>query len=511
MATLPAVGSFGSSFIADGGDGHGEAAAGDHLQATYRFWLVGHQLERGAAPWFDPYSFQPLVEPQVVLAGWPFGLAFWPLDAAFGPVVAWNLLLLTTIVAAGLLTYGWLRALALPPGAAAIGGLVFALAPYRLAQSGVHLLGWIAILMPLALLAYERARAAQSARSAHAWGAVSAAAIVSIPLSGQLHLALGAIPSSRLRPPGARGGHRVPQLDCGRPGGGRRHRPRRAPHDRARLGRGRRPLAGGGGRVLGGLGRPDQPLAARQSGAVRLRGLARSGPGRRRDRPALGTVAGARVDPWRGRGPPSLLALGTNLPLYEWLWDVFPPLRYPARAGRLLPVANLAGPRSSRCGGEHRGRVGPARGGPRRPSFLVLSRPISLFPLDATVADPGKPGLRGPARASPRDASSELPLIEPGVHYGSVYDYTNCRGRGKVPRATPRSLPQPAFDFYPRNRISCGVGCPATRRSSTRRHPLRDLPRGVYAQAEVQGAWFGWRELLAHGYTPIARGGASGR
>ncbi|MGH3028111.1 MAG: hypothetical protein ACRDMW_06115, partial [Gaiellaceae bacterium] len=194
VATLPAVGSFGSSFIADGGDGHGEAAAGDHLQATYRFWLVGHQLERGAAPWLDPYSFQPLVEPQVVLSGWPFGLAFWPLDAAFGPVVAWNLLLLTTIVAAGLLTYGWLRMLALPPGAAAIGGLVFAVAPYRLAQSGVHLLAWIAILMPLALLAYERARAAETTRRAHAWGAVSAAAIVSIPLSGQLHLALGALP-----------------------------------------------------------------------------------------------------------------------------------------------------------------------------------------------------------------------------------------------------------------------------------------------------------------------------
>ena len=31
---------------------------------------------------------------------------------------------------------------------------------------------------------------------------------------------------------------------------------------------------------------------------------------------------------------------------------------------------------------------------------------------------------------------------------------------------------------------------------------------GVYAQAEVPGAWFGWQELVAHGYAPVARGGA---
>ena len=194
VATLPASLDAGSAFIADGADGHGEPAAGDHLQAVYRFWLVGHQLPRGEAPWVDPYSFQPLVDPQIVLAGWPFGLAFWPLDAAFGPVVAWNLLLLGTIVAAGLLTYGWLRELELPPGAAALGGMAFALAPYRLAQSGTHLLGWIAVLLPLALFAYERSRRADHGPAAHLWGALSAAAIVSIPLSGQVHLALGALP-----------------------------------------------------------------------------------------------------------------------------------------------------------------------------------------------------------------------------------------------------------------------------------------------------------------------------
>ena len=181
--------------MASGGDGHGEPPAGDHLQTVYRFWLVGHQLANGAPPWEDPYSFQPLAEPQTILAGWPFGLLYWPLGALFGPVVAWNLLLLGTIVTAGLVTYLWLRALDLGPWAAAIGGLAFAVAPYRLDQSASgHLLGWASLFIPLALFGIERARVAGTRRRAHGWGALTAAALASIALSGQLHLALGAIP-----------------------------------------------------------------------------------------------------------------------------------------------------------------------------------------------------------------------------------------------------------------------------------------------------------------------------
>ena len=69
VATADALGSFRSAFIAGGAPGLGEPGAGDHLQTVYRFWLVGHQLGDGAAPWRDPYSFQPLVEPQLNLAG----------------------------------------------------------------------------------------------------------------------------------------------------------------------------------------------------------------------------------------------------------------------------------------------------------------------------------------------------------------------------------------------------------------------------------------------------------
>ena len=89
------------------------------------------------------------MEPQAALGGWPFGLPFWPIEAVFGPVLAWNLLLLATVVAGGLLAYAWLRALDLGFVPALVGGLAFAIAPYRLAQSADHLLGWIAIFLPL--------------------------------------------------------------------------------------------------------------------------------------------------------------------------------------------------------------------------------------------------------------------------------------------------------------------------------------------------------------------------
>ena len=99
-------------------------------------------------------------------------------------------------MAAGLVTYGWLRAArSRRPWPAAIGGLAFAVAPYRLDQSASgHLLGWVALFIPLALLGIERARVASTSRRAHGWGALTAASLASIALSGQVHLALGAVP-----------------------------------------------------------------------------------------------------------------------------------------------------------------------------------------------------------------------------------------------------------------------------------------------------------------------------
>ena len=141
-------------------------------------------------PWLDPYSFQPVVEPRVNFAGWPFGPVYWPLHRLFGTVGAWNAFILLGFVGAGSLCALWLRELGIRRGAALAGGLAFALAPYMQGQASAgHLLPWVAMLLALTLFAWER-----GLRHSTGWLAVSAAAIASIPLSGQVHLALGAIP-----------------------------------------------------------------------------------------------------------------------------------------------------------------------------------------------------------------------------------------------------------------------------------------------------------------------------
>jgi hypothetical protein len=494
--------------MANGADGEGETAAGDHLQAVYRFWLVGHRLERGEAPWTDPYSFQPLVEPQTVLSGWPFGLPFWPLEAAFGPVVAWNLLLLATIVTAGLLTYGWLRALALPPAAAALGGLAFAIAPYRLAQSGVHLLGWIALLLPLALLAHERARRGRGA-SAHAWGALGAAALVSVPLSGQLHLALGVIPlvavyaALRFAPVAAAwttGGlaaavgvglaiHLTIVRDSAESGGRSLQEVGEFSADWTDL-VSRWQLDGLEQFVYIGWLLPV--LAG--SGAVLLwRGGTRA---------LAALLAAAAV-------VPALLAVGTNLPLYEWLWNAFPPLRYPRVPARLLPIADLA---LAALAAVAVARVVAAAGrlaAVTAATLLALvAADLLVLPLSASAVD-GDNRAYAALRDEPPGRVLELPLFEPGIHYGSVYDAFQLQAPRERPGGYSTLVPQPAFDFFfQRNRLSCGIWLPGDEEILDElgvEHVAFHL--GLYRQGGVPGAWFGWRALADHGFEPIARGG----
>jgi hypothetical protein len=172
-----------SDFLGYGSPPTAGVAPGDHLQSAYNLWLPGHQLVRGHAPWVDPYSFQPEADERTNFAGWPFAAAFGPLKALFGTVTGWNVFVLLTYIGAGGFAALWLRSLGLPIGAALAGGLAFALAPYRSVQTaGGHLLGPVAMLLPLALWGLERRRV---------W--LAALALASIPLSGQVHLALGAL------------------------------------------------------------------------------------------------------------------------------------------------------------------------------------------------------------------------------------------------------------------------------------------------------------------------------
>ena len=510
VATWPGVRSLSSSFISIGGDGHGEPVAGDHLQSVYRFWLAGRQLRHGDAPWRDPYSFQPIVEPQSVLGQWPFAVPFWPLDALLGPVTAWNLLLLGTVVAAGLLTYAWLRALGVGPAAALIGGLAFAIAPYRLAQSGVHILGWVAIFLPLTLLAIERVRAAATRLAAHGWGALGAVALVSVALSGQVHLALGAIPLAlayaicrfdsvatvwtvigSAAAVGVGLAVRYTIIAGSAEEGGRSLADVRKfsaePIDL--LSRWR--LAGLEDYVYVGWLTPV--LAA--TGVVVLWRSGRQG---------LALVLGVAA------ALPPVLALGTHLPLYSWLWHALPPLRYPRVPGRFLPIADLALAALAALA------VASALARARRRAHAVagallvlVALDLGVLPLAASVSDQDNRAY-AVLRTAPPGRLLELPLFEPGVHIGSVYDYYALQAPRQRLSGYSTLAPQEAFTFYfTVNRIACGVWLPGDEALlQARGVEYAAFHRGLYAQGKVRGAWFGWRGLLEQGWAPRVTDGA---
>jgi hypothetical protein len=509
LATLPAVTHLHSEYMSTGLPGHGEAAPGDHAQTVYRFWLVGHQLETSGAPWRDPYSFQPEVEPQVNLGGWPFGLPFWPLDALFGPVVAWNLLLLAGIVLAGLLTFAWLKRLPVPPAAAAIGGLAFAIAPYRLAQSGGHLLGWAAIFLPLGLWAFERSRSASSRRAAHAFGLLSAAALVSIVLCGQLHLAVGAIPfmlayaAVRFR--------LLPFL-----------------------------WIAGGAAVTAGVGIAIQKLVIAESAASEGRALSEVTRYSASWLDLLsrwrldgleqfvyvgwltvllaigGAVLLARRSPWLATllglaaVVPLLLSLGTNLPGYADLHENFAPLRFTRVPGRFVPITDLAvAALAAFAVATLLARVSPRRYAAAAAVLLALvAGDLLVFPLRGSAADPDNAAYSALAAAE-SGRVLEFPVLPPGEGAGSAYYVYELQAPRERPTGystvAPRAAKAVADGLA---RLDCGIWLPG---DEARLRALGigfvTFHRGLYERVGRGGAWFAWRGLEEHGFRPDAEGG----
>lgn len=384
-------------------------APGDHLQTGYQLWLVGHQLEGVREPWLDPYSFQPLVEPRVNFAGWPFGLVYWPLHRLLGTVGAWNAFVLLGFIGSGCFAALWLRELGIDRGAALAGGLAFSLAPYLQGQASAgHLLSWVAMLLALAHFAWER-----GLRRSTWWLALAAAALASIPLSGQVHLALGAIPFFglyallRRRALGAAAGAVVVALAAGAlvyvaairgsASSGRSFaqvkrysaeasdffsRGSDWSEDFVFLGWATPLLAAAGLAVL---------LAERR---IRLAG-------------ALG--AGAVV--------PCVLALGANLPGYEALWRNLPGLRETRVPERLLPIACLA----------IAALVAFAAGRLRWPGTAALVVLVLLLDLRVGIferarADEDNRGYAA-LRSQPSDRMLELPVFPPDWQKASVYLY----------------------------------------------------------------------------------------
>lgn len=437
--------------------GFGEAAAGDHLQLGWAFWLPGHQLENGGAPWVDPYSFRPEAKAGPNLQGWLLGAPFWPLRHLLGNIWAYNLIVLFSFVAAGGVACWWLRALGLVRSAALVGGLVFALAPYRVGQSTGHLLGLIAFLLPAVLLALERRR--------FVWAGLALAAV---PLSGQIHLAMGAVilalgyawarvPRSEWWKAGVVAGAAttaaviVQQVVVAGSVVGRGRRFTEVEHYSAEISDLFTRAVGAGIEEFVFLGWLTPLLALVGLWAIReRRGL------------AVFLALAAVV--------PIVLALGSNVPLYEPLWRALPPLRFARVPERLLPIACLAIAAlvafavASVLNRHFVLNQNKARGSWSRPSTLWgVAMLLVVLALDLRVPTFGAvtPDRSNAAYAAIRGDGRlfELPVFNPGLHFGSVYL--------AYARQSPRERPQGysttaamASELLARDLrgVSCGVG-----------------------------------------------------
>ena len=414
--------------MAGGAPGHGEAAPGDHLQTLYHLWLPGHQVEHGRAPWRDPYSFRPESGPTIDFAGWPFGVPFWPLAAVLGHVRAWNVFVLLTYLVAGGLACLWLRELGLPRGAALAGGLAFAIAPYRVAQSTGHLLGPISVLLPLALYAVERRRLA-----------LAAVAVASIPLSGQVHLALGAVPFvcayALVRSRDRRMLLGVAATVAAAVGVGLLVKTTTIDHSHLASGRSLHAVSQYSAHWSDLVRRTKGADAERfvflgwATPVLAALGLALLGRARR----GLAVVLGLGVV------VPILLALGTHTPLYSPLWHALPPFRYPRVPERLLPIACLC----------IAALVAFAIARSRRAAVAALAVALLLVDLHVHVYGASAADEHNAAYAALRTAPPgrvlELPVFLPDLHYGSVYEYYDMQALRERPGGYSTVAPRATY------------------------------------------------------------------
>jgi hypothetical protein len=481
--------------MSGGAPAHGEASPGDHLQSLYHYWLVGHQLEHGRAPWRDPYTFQPEAKPQPNYAGWPFGFLFWPLGAAFGLLVGWNLLQLVFYLLAGAFTCAWLRELGLPRGPSLAGGLVFAIAPYRVQQSVGHLLGPISILLPLSLWAFERAR-----RGSAWWLVLSGGALASIPLSGQVHLALGVIPFA------------LAYAFC-------RTRDRRL-------------LAGAFAGAVAAVGagllvRETLIKGSTESGGRKLAEIARYSAN-------LGDLLARHLDHGRseqfvflgwltpllalaglvlllrarryalaavltlGAVIPVVLALGTHTAIYSPLWHALPPFRFPRVPERLLPItclclAALVAFALART----------------RPLVAVIAIALLFVDLHVHVYRASAPGDPEGVAYHGTGRVLELPVFDPSVHYGSVYLWYDTASQRERPGGYSTTAPQAAKRTADRlQRLNCGDWSGGTA-TLLDRLGVRAIAvhLGLYDRVDSTN-WFAVKNLGDHGWRVQRSAGA---
>jgi len=189
-----------------------------------------------------------------------------------------------------------------------------------------------------------------------------------------------------------------------------------------------------------------------------------------------------------------VLALGTRTPIYSALWHALPPFRFPRVPERLLPIACLS----------IAALFAYAVAQSRRRIVVVLAIALLFVDLHARVYGKSAPG--DPAGAVPSAAGRllELPVFDPGVHYGSAYLWYDTSAQRQRPGGYSTTAPKPAKTVADRlQRLNCGdwsgdmvgelerlgVGSIA-------------LHRGLYVHnpAVPSTGWFASRGLLAHGW-----------
>ena len=410
-------------------------------------------------------------------------------------MAGWNVLQLLVYVLAGVAACAWLLELGLPRGPALAGGLAFAIAPYRVEQSVGHLLGPISLLLAVALWSVERAR-----RGRAWWLAAAAAALASIPLSGQVHLALGAIPFFLC--------YAVVRL---RPSYGslsRRHLAASVAAAAAAVGAGIlvRQTVIKGSTQSGGRSLDEVSLYSARWGdfvsrhidharseqfvflgwATPLVALAGLGVLLASRRYGLAALLGL------GAVVPLVLALGTRTPIYSALWHALPPFRFPRVPERLLPIACLCIAALI--------AFGVARF--RAAWVAALAVALLLVDLHARVYGKSGPGERPRTRAAGRVV--ELPVFDPDVHYGSIYLWYDTLEPRQRPGGYSTTAPKRAKAVARRlERLNCGDWSGGTE-AYLRRIGITtiDLHLGLFVgnSAVPDRAYFAWLGLEAHGW-----------
>jgi hypothetical protein len=191
---------------------------------------------------------------------------------------------------------------------------------------------------------------------------------------------------------------------------------------------------------------------------------------------------------------PVVLALGTNTPIYSWLFDALPPFRFPRVPERLLPIACL-------CVGA---LVAFALG---RARTVVVAIAIALVFVDlhasvyreSAAGDPDGVAFRSEGRLL------ELPVFDPSVHYGSVYLWYDTASQRERPGGYSTTAPKAAKRLSDRiHRLNCGDWSGGMQQELERLGVRAiALHVGLYDRnpAVAPTAWFAWQALLRHGWS----------